>query len=1029
MNYKKLLSFLLVLLSAVLFLSGCGEKEKPSLPVLKEDGGFLYTVVRSDTASGDVTQAAQTLKKAIVTISGLSADQVGLDSDWIRNETEEEINGRYEILVGKTNRAASTAALGELGEEEYLIRLSEDKKKILLLGIDDEHTVLAVRAFLTDYLGYRFFAENGKAEKGIVLPMEFNEKKTGTFVPIDYSSSAILVDSPEPFVADVIASEEKYAVDPTGETDSTAGIGKALNDCAKMGGGTVYLPEGKYLVKDTVSVPAFVSLHGARNEKGENLTLILAAPDASGATGTGLFRIGGSAGIDGIDVLYTDQNAKDPKQYPPTFYIPGGSGADYMVQTVRNVTVYNGYIGIASTTDGSVHEQLYIENFRGTFLKTALLLHNSADVGTCKGIRVSPEYWLSLPEHPDESELKTYLKKNAVGLTLADLDWSMFTDISITCCRTGVKTVQGKRSSFTGTFYGLNVTDSLTAVEIGYTDVRWGVEIAASHLEGEEYSVVNKTSGVVRLAGVEAAGKLTGTILYNEESLAAYPPAVSVLRYQPAKNLYPFTEGKGKGTDISAPLQLVLDEAGKKGGIVYLPAGVYTLKKPVKVPEGVELRGASDVATRVEDGKSGGTVLLVRCGVNGSPADQAAITLGKNAGITGMSVCYPDNGATVGKSSYAIRGEGSGCYAENLCLMCPGYGIDFSGCDGHFVKMISSFCYYNDLKLGGKNGYVSDFLHNATIPVRRDTALFSFPDGSDFGSFLNSSLKNNVSIILDGAENETLLHIFSYGVNEMIRSSNSTGTLVQHVGTDGMTDGYQFHLIDGDLRAINAMRCGGNSVMQEGGTLNVHNRMKLSDPYEGEIRGKEIPKSTELTETDPVMILNCDNGLNGLSADKNEKTQGSGSAYYKLGSSANMMSVNVLSKKVDCSTCDTLAIDLWISDPKTVKTGAFIVEMTSSGQCDVKEYEWEFQFGHYEPLHNGWNTFYFLFDEAKCTGGDIDLRAVNFIRIFDFYDAALNGNEFRIDNIRACTTGGMDLDAMGVGLIHGNETLPGLSVK
>ena len=30
--------------------------------------------------------------------------------------------------------------------------------------IDDEHTVLAVRTFLTDYLGYRFFIENEKTE-------------------------------------------------------------------------------------------------------------------------------------------------------------------------------------------------------------------------------------------------------------------------------------------------------------------------------------------------------------------------------------------------------------------------------------------------------------------------------------------------------------------------------------------------------------------------------------------------------------------------------------------------------------------------------------------------------------------------------------------------------------------------------------------------------------------------------------------------------------------------------------------------
>ena len=206
------LTIIFSLFAVLLLFSACEKKEEPSLPLLADDGTFLYSIIRPDTASGEVSQAALTLKKALGALSGLDTEKIALESDWIQNETDEEIRAKYEILIGKTNRAESTAALEGLGDESYLIRLSEDKKKIVLIGKDDEHTVMAVRAFLTDYLGYHYFAENEKTEGGIRLPMTFDETRTGTAVPIDFASGAILVNTPETFVADVKVTAENTAL-------------------------------------------------------------------------------------------------------------------------------------------------------------------------------------------------------------------------------------------------------------------------------------------------------------------------------------------------------------------------------------------------------------------------------------------------------------------------------------------------------------------------------------------------------------------------------------------------------------------------------------------------------------------------------------------------------------------------------------------------------------------------------------------------------------------------------------------------
>ena len=61
-------------------------------------------------------------------------------------------------------------------------------------------------------------------------------------------------------VADLVATEAPYEADPTGEKDSTQAIQSALNACAAKGGGTVFLPVGKYRLTKSLTIPAFVTL-------------------------------------------------------------------------------------------------------------------------------------------------------------------------------------------------------------------------------------------------------------------------------------------------------------------------------------------------------------------------------------------------------------------------------------------------------------------------------------------------------------------------------------------------------------------------------------------------------------------------------------------------------------------------------------------------------------------------------------------------------------------------------------------------
>lgn len=92
----------------------------------------------------------------------------------------------------------------------------------------------------------------------------------------------------------------------------------------------------------------------------------------------------------------------------------------------------------------------------------------------------------------------------------------------------------------------------------------------------------------------------------------------------------------------------------------------------------------------------------------------------------------------------------------------------------------------------------------------------------------------------------------------------------------------------------------------------------------------------------------------------------------------------------------TLALSFFVLDTSPMKSGDNSIEITSSGGPDVGELAW--RFGENFEINNGWNKLELKLKDGRASGGDIDLSAVNFIRI---YHTAITGPMvFKIDNIR-----------------------------
>ena len=639
-------------------------------------------------------------------------------------------------------------------------------------------------------------------------------------------------------VADIVPTEMGYAVDPTGATDSTEGIQQALYDCYYAGGGTVFLPAGNYAVTDTLIIPQCVTLRGDWQDPDvgtEYGTVISAWMDSSEQTTGGLFLLSDVSGVVGMTVYYPFQTLYEVLPYPFTFYVAETS----QVVTIRNVTVINGYRGIGTKVEAS-HEILIVDNLKGTFLSSGMELNNQSDAGTVDSVYISSKYWKEAAAEymnkPVGEELDKYVKQKAIGMIISDIEWTTFGNINIDGYSIGMKIVPGYRIDFVGALIDVNLTDCGVGILSQGIDERWGVVMARSNIEND---VINEWIGMIKMSGVTIGGKVEetreGTIVQQPADLSAYPMDYDRSYQKPASNFVVATLKKGLAGDVSATLQQYLNEMGQKGGgVVYVPPGTYKFDNPITIPAGVELRGSSSVAQReVNQAGFPGTRFMCYYGddaTNNAEKDKAFITLaGKNAGVNGIRIIYPENGAVSENinTTYAVRGTADGIYFVNSFIAAAAYGVDMRNCDNHFIQGNYTGCYYNSYRLGGKNGMLRGCLHNPTMIGRINVeGLEDWGEASKSRVQITNPITRRYlqHIIVDHAENELIYCMFAYGAKNLLVNESSENTVVTNVGSDNLNAlGAQFVNKNGSLTVINALRFNGHTYDNENGDIKIFN--------------------------------------------------------------------------------------------------------------------------------------------------------------------------------------------------------------
>lgn len=652
-----------------------------------------------------------------------------------------------------------------------------------------------------------------------------------------------------------------YGADRTGKKDATAAIRTALYDCYDAGGGTVWLPAGTYRVTGTVEVPAFCTLRGDRRDPDEghgSYGTVVSADLPAGDGGPVLFRIGGSAGVVGITTYYPRQSATAPVPYNFTFEIPGSAWAgdeNYMMSTISDVTMLNSYRGIGLSTmrdergrppgNGQVHESATVRDVKGTALFEGVEAYNGADVGTWERVRFSNSYWAQAPaayQPPRRAALDAWTRAHGTGFVLGDLEWDQFADLSAADYRVGIHVVKGQRAEFTGIFQRVRIVRTDTALRVDHFDSRWGLAMAASVLEGSQAAVVNNGGGYVKLTDTKLAGAVQGTVYQLAGPVprdAAEPVDAKPRRHALYVAGAPHGNGYVPAEDATAGIQRALDRAGRDGGgVVYLPAGWYRLEGRLVVPAGVELRGASSVPNRDEDGRSGGTVLMSYAGrgTANPDTDPAAITLrGARAGVSGLRVFYPENNPAAPGGlvpfPYTIRGQGTGTYAVDIGLPNAWNAIDMATYrnDDFLVRKIKGTFVRHGVSVGRSDGgRVEGVLSNGNTFVRTGFYVPNWVLGRDlFPQVIDGWTRKHADLVtVDGATRLTVADVFGYGLhNGLVVSSGDVK--VFNLGTDNLgTDGYSVKVAGGRVTVVNLMRYNGTT---SSGDVRLHNVLVIND--------------------------------------------------------------------------------------------------------------------------------------------------------------------------------------------------------
>jgi len=555
---------------------------------------------------------------------------------------------------------------------------------------------------------------------------------------------------------DVVIAER--VLKPDTSDDFAPALQGAIEEVARKGGGVVFLKTGFYAIRTPVTVRRSVTIRGDytpdKPSKGTVLRIFCGKGDEDGQAA---FSLENGSGLEGLVFFYPEQDAQAPVSYPWTVRtaLNGRAGNN---QTVLDCTFVNAWQALRIGPESN--ECHTFRRLRICALKTGFLVDMTTDIGRITDVLVSPEVWSKsgFSDAPWSEKLSDWLRKNgATGAIYRRSDWEFVRGLTIRGYATGIRFEKAKVPT-NAVIAGSDVSDCSTALRLD--DLNWvGLACYDSVFSGSDATVSCAPDfrstvlfNACTLKGAPAQVSARGTLSFSHcdisatldsssggkiERVESDVPASVAKRLRAEYPVWPRPKGNSvvfaadfgvsrEADDNTSALQKALDEAGrmKAGATVYVEAGYYRCAGTLKVPSGVELRGANEVPHHTQNG---GTVLLATAG-KGEENGEPFMSLAPGSGVRGLGVWHPEQPISEPVAyPWTIRSLGPGCWLSDVNLGNSWQGVDFAThlSDGHRISYVSGGFFKTGVLVGNAKtrGWVEDLQFNPHYMLRLSPRL------------------------------------------------------------------------------------------------------------------------------------------------------------------------------------------------------------------------------------------------------------------------------------------------------------------
>ena len=603
--------------------------------------------------------------------------------------------------------------------------------------------------------------------------------------------------------------------------DCTSAIQRALDDASVAGGGTVFLPEGRYRLEGMLTIASNVFLRGRwsqispdRPAQGTILMIHNQEHEQS------VLIKGSGCGVRDLTFWHPEQQVSDSTGSNSLAESPLVIRGQASVVTIENINLINPGRGI----DLSQASTCCLRGIYGSPLHTGLSADRSFAVSRYDTIHFSPDYWTwsKLPGSPPEGGVHAaYMRQHGTGLHIYEMDGFYAGFSTVSGYQKGLHFERGvSGDDASGELSYFTVTDCDTAL---YVDDAKGFRIVGSILQGSEYGIWGKDrthykmhttsieggkrsisirNGVAELVNCTVKGEteiLGRRTVYREhhydEKLPTFNHTYDRTRKPAKSDLFNVKDygavGDRKADDTEALKQAIEAAAANGGGIVLLPDGEYRITEALNLGDGVELRGNSG-GRHILGNKPKeqlGSALFIETGEgdeNGTPF----LTLGDGSGLRGIGFYYPNQDyKNFKKYPWMVRANGEGNYVIDCSASNPYQGLELNG-DHHlmeysFIGGLRSTYRANHCS-GGRiqNCHIKpDFWRNAWLPSSPKTSALE-----EFKFRVNEAYE---PIYLNGCDNYVVMSIFNHASHTFMTVDDSSGQALM-VGGEQLQQGYAF---------------------------------------------------------------------------------------------------------------------------------------------------------------------------------------------------------------------------------------------